>query len=250
MKSIFLNSKVLLLSLIVFYFCRLEGQEKNVSIQSNIDSAKIFINSKLAGTAPLSNYKFMEDSLIIIIYDAEPDNWDTQKATYIVKTDTTIKAFFRKKIYIKSEPENASVFSDNIFLGFTPIILTYAENEKKEIKLKKDKYRDYSFLTGSTESKNIHITLNGIDEIPENPIHEREDGFFSRKNLNYFIIGGLVSGLISGYTKIKADDYEEDYNNGDKSSKNKVYTYDTISNISLVAFECCLLTVNYILLKD
>jgi hypothetical protein len=248
----YINFKIFFCVFILFSLQTTYAQEKKLTITANIDSVYINIDSLFAGITPLLNFPSRNDSIFIVASDEAPDIWSTQKISFplVMKTDTTINLLFKSKLNLITEPPNAAVYLDNALIGYTPICFTYEYGKQKELKIVKGNFQENIFID-SIKSKKMRILLEPINKTAKDPLTAEKKEIFSKNSIVYLIIGGIASGLISGYTKIKADHFENEYDNKkDESLKNKIHTYDTISNISLIIFESCLLTVNYLLLKD
>lgn len=245
-----INTKVYIFFLTLFVLSSISAQNKKISIHSNIDSAYVFINNQFIGYTPLNDIILPNDTINLLITDENVLNWSTQKINknIIVNKDTTILIYFKHKLFINTIPDNAEIFLNDKIIGKSPLFILYDMSTSNKIEIKKENFNTVSLKTDSIFSKTLLIELQELSIDQE----KKQKKIKSNNNMTeYIIIGGIISGIISGYSKMRADHYESEYNNNkSKTNKEKVYLYDTISNISLIIFECSLISVSYLLLKD
>ncbi len=251
MISHFSNSK--LFFLLVFLSSISLAQERKINIVSNIDSARVYINSQFKGFTPLNEIISDQDTALLCVTDEEITLWSAQKiaTTVVINKDTTFSFIFRNRLNIVSSPAEAKVFIDDRFIGNSPLFVTYEKGKSSVLKISKENFESRVVQLDSVLTKSINVYLQPLYE-NRSETSSRDSHEISGSNLiTYLIIGGVAAGLVSGYTKMKADNLEKEYK-AKKSDKLKsdIYTLDTISNLSLILFEGCLISVNYLLLKD
>jgi hypothetical protein len=156
---------------------------------------------------------------------------------------------FKKKINITTEPTWAELHLDNNFIGISPLqiyLYSYADNN---LEIKKTYYETKIINLNGSESNSLHIDLKLLDNKLLDFNNDEKN--FNSKKITYFIVGGLTAGLVSGFTKMRSDAIEKEYNsNLDPALKNSIQTYNMVSNISLAIFGGCFLCINYLLLRD
>ncbi len=238
----------------LFILCALKSytQTNKVNIFSNFDTAYVYIDSQFIGTPPILNYVPHNDTFLITAKDEKSDSWFAQKICIpvILQKDTTFNIIFKNKLNIVTNPDDASIYLNERLIGKSPLFFNYDKNGKNYLKIFKENFAEEKIDLDSIKGNTFRIKLNRQNN-PASEHNAGDDESYSKSSMTYLIIGGIASGLISGYTKMKADHFEKEYDlNKNGALKNKIYTLDTISHISLVILEGCLITINYLLLKD
>ncbi|HRV32578.1 MAG TPA: PEGA domain-containing protein [Candidatus Paceibacterota bacterium] len=250
MISKLINIKLYIIFLTFATLSSTSAQNKKISIHTNIDSAFVFIDNQFIGYTPINDFIISKDTINLLITDENVLNWSSQKINenIIVNKDTSIFIYFKHKVYVNTLPDNAEIIFNDKSIGKSPLFILYDNTTINKIEIKKENYHSLVLKTDSTFPKTISLKLQELNTDQDKNLKKIK----SNNNLNeYLIIGGIISGIISGYSKMRADHYEaEYYNNKTNTNKEKVYLYDTISNISLIIFECSLISISYLLLKD
>jgi hypothetical protein len=249
----FTSFKIFFLIFIFSCISQINAQEKRISVYSNIDSVRVFIDSEYVGLAPLKNFPVAKDSFLLSASDDINDSWSGQKLYFLItlQEDTTVNLIFKNKLYLRTTPDNAAVYSNKEMVGYTPLFFTFEKGKNIELRIIKDNYGEEKISLDSLTSKSITLSLKPIKKSPTSEQTRNGNGTYNKNYITYLIIGGIASGLLSGYSKMRADHFEAEYNNNkNESTKKKINIFDTISDINLIIFESCLLTVNYLLLKD
>jgi hypothetical protein len=156
---------------------------------------------------------------------------------------------FRKRINITTEPAVAELYLDSAFIGLSPLQIYLYPDGNNNLEIKKTYYKSKIINLNESGINSLHFDLEIIDK--EIFDFKNSEEKLNSKQITYLIVGGLVAGLVSGFTKMEADAIEKEYKqNLDVSLKNRIKTYDTVSNISLTIFGGCFFYINYLLLKD
>jgi hypothetical protein len=246
----YLNFKLLLLFFLAFSAIT-NDQDKKIVIISNIENAHVTIDSVYIGIAPIESYMTDKDTIRISMSDNNFDIWENERKTFdvAITKDTVIEVMFRKKINISTEPTEAELYLDSVFIGLSPLQIYLHQDSDNNLEIKKTYYKSRIVNLNESEINSLHFDLEIINkEIFDFKSNEEK---FNSKQITYLIVGGLVAGLVSGFTKMEADAIEKEYKKSlDVSLKNSIKTYDTVSNISLAIFGSCFFYVNYLLLRD
>ena len=214
-----------------------------LNIKSDIENVNVFVDDSLYGSG---KNVIAEVSRGIHKIKAEENNyrWDakTYFDTLFLQTcnDTTLNFVFLNDVLLKSDPENAAVFSSDSLLGYTPLHIPLSLHS---ISLHKNGY----------ESKTIKYSdIDLLNPVKMNFTGEYEDGTFFNKTLFKILIGSMLAlGATTAYFKLEADKYFDDYQiNGDHSLLDKTHKYDLVSGVSFVALQINFGLIIYYFLVD
>lgn len=158
-------------------------------LNSDYDSAKVFIQDSLVGYTPLElfnfptgkyNLRFTKDSLIVNLYNVEYTRGTYLEVTGIFKPGNAL-------LTIYTNPNDAQVFLNDSLIGYTPINKKYIKSDVYNLNIKKNGYAElkqrlnlhsrwyhYDFQLESTtgeitliRSDNEHFSIDNSSDIPE-----------------------------------------------------------------------------------
>lgn len=158
-------------------------------LNSDYDSAKVFIQDSLVGYTPLElfnfptgkyNLRFTKDSLIVNLYNVEYTRGTYLEVTGIFKPGNAL-------LTIYTNPNNAQVFLNDSLIGYTPINKKYIKSDVYNLNIKKNGYAElkqrlnlhsrwyhYDFQLESTtgeitliRSDNEHFSIDNSSDIPK-----------------------------------------------------------------------------------
>jgi hypothetical protein len=229
-------------------------QDGKINIISKNDSVLVFLDTIFLGQTPVINFPVSSGNYILKGICKKIGKWDNEiieSSVHIKPGDTnTFELRFRKNLRLITKPENAKVFINNNFVGYSPLNLFY--NITDTILFEKDNYETESFPADLIKKELIQISMKPkiiFQQDENNNFAVRKNG--SNKTIYYLIGGGLAFGVFAVITKINADDLETEYKSShNQDIKSKIRTYDTVSGISLMLFEACFLTLSYLLLSN
>jgi hypothetical protein len=259
----FLFTIIFLIPQIIFAQDDTLKKEYKLSVTSNIQEAKIFIDSIFIGDVPIFDLRLEEGIFdITVVNSSEKNNWKNENVMFKqfhLQSDTTIHADFNFLYFIRSDPFNASVFHNENLLGKTP--LRYFNNEKLSgsFILKKPGYHDhvldltfYNFETGADVNLKPKNNLS-----KEEIVYKNKDTRFNTKRSFIPVISFGAAALASAYGTIHFKNIANDsyhrylsdpvlYNSDlNKSNKNDIY-----SMVSLGLMQVALAGVVYYLFLD
>jgi hypothetical protein len=142
-----------------------------VSITSNPDGAKVYVDGKYIGDTPISNYKVsLGNHNIKVTKDGYNDysgtfslsSSDTAKAIPVVllkKEETKPQTVNTGKLSVSSDPTGAKVYVNNEYKGITPITISLNEG-KYTIRLSKENYDDSVRNITIEANKKLEISFN------------------------------------------------------------------------------------------
>jgi hypothetical protein len=120
---------------------------------------------------------------------------------------------FRKKINITTKPAEAELYLNSAFIGLSPLQIylhSDGDNNDNNLEIKKTYYKSRNINLNESNINSLHFDLEIIDK--EIFDFKNSEEKFTSKELTYFIVGGLAAGLVSGFTKMRADAIEKEYN--------------------------------------
>ncbi len=168
----------------------------------------------------------MEGTFTISITEVS-DRWDAKKYEESFNLSNceikNINIRFLDEILIDSNPQDAKVFSGDVLLGYTPLILSKGINP---VKLSKPGYFDRELY--------IDDNISGINVSLEFAGYQPKESFFKKPVAKILFGSMIVLGATSAYYKIKADNNFDDYlKTGELKYKERTNQYDLISGITL-----------------
>jgi hypothetical protein len=235
------------------------SQDAKINVISNNDSVSVFLDTLFLGKTPVLNFAVSSGSYILKGISKKIGRWDNEIVEISIRIkpgdSSSYHLNFRKSLKLITNPENAKVFINNTFVGYSPINIFY--NKTDTISIKKENYEIETFTADSIKNGLVKNGLVKIALSPEgrfqqdNKIESLVKKNGSNKTIYYLISGGMALGVFAVLMKINADDLETEYrSNHNQDLKSKIRTYDTVSGVSLMLFEACFLTLSYLLLSN
>ena len=238
-----LNSKILFLSLFIFYNSFAQTDSTPLLIQTNRDSTGFFIDNKFFGIGKNLTLYIAEGTHTIYLVESIKQ-WDAEfiKDTIMVEGINQLKLeyHFKEKILINTIPQDVSAYEKDSLMGFTP---AYIESGFTELQLKKLNYQNIN-VSFSEVSWGEKPELKFTGEPPETP--------FYGSALFALLLGTAIAlGATTAYLKLEADDKFEEYTiTGDPELIDEVNQYDVASATTLVIFELNVALIIYFFLSE
>ena len=215
----------------------------HLTIISDIEDVNVIIDDSLAGTGNNINVIISKGKHKIVVLE-NSDRWDAKSFIDSINiddcNDTTLQYSFSDEVLLNTEPQDASVFSKDSLIGYTPLLIP---TELHDIRLEKNGY----------EGKNVSYSDFGINKpVKLNFTGEFDDGNFFDKTLFKILIGTMVAlGVTTAYFKLEADDKFAEYKiTGDQSLLDQTNRLDTISAVTFVALQLNFGAIIYFFLVD
>lgn len=231
-----------------------------LSIYSNFDSSKIYIDSLFVGKTPLVNYRVKEGEHIIkLINPNENIEWrNSNKIRNLTLTnDTTINIDFEYFYYFNSNPFNTDIIRADTLFGKTPYRFFSDEKFTGSFIFRKANFKDYvydmnnySFETGA-DIKLQPISKSGSDDIV---YKNRSTQFKTKRNLPAILLLGAAS--IAGayfaidYKNSSNDAYSIYNQTGNRIKLDESNSDNTNFAISLVIMQLAIGGLIYFLFFD
>lgn len=226
-----------------FYTISLCAQcQSELQIKTDLPSAKIYIDSTLAGKGNIQ-IKLNNGRHYIIVME-ESDRWDAKSFsdTLIVHDckDTVMNFRFKSEVYLDTEPQDVYVYEESKLVGHTPMFLSL---NNENLILKKEGY-EQRIINPKNLNTNEKIKLKFTGLL--------KDGNFFEKNAFKMLVAGIIAlGGVSAYFKIKADKNFDNYEStGAKYYLDQTHKYDLFSGISFGALQVGFGFLIYYFLSD
>jgi hypothetical protein len=231
-----------------------------LSIYSNFDSSKIFIDSSFVGKTPLENYEIKEGNYKIkLINPNENIEWrnSNEIRNLSLTNDTTLNIDFKYFYYFSSNPFNASIIRSDTLFGKTPYRFFSEEKLTGSFIFRKKNYMDYvydmnnyNFETGADVKLQSLVKSGSNDIVYKN----RSTQFKTKRNLPAILLLGAAS-VAGAYFAIdyknSANDAFSIYNStGNNLKLDESNSNDTNFAISLVIMQLAIGGLIYFLFFD
>jgi len=240
-----LLTKIILILSITSSFYYLHGQDckAKVSIQTDIDNAKLYIDDIFITDG--NNFITELDSGIHTIHITD-DIWKWNSKSIIDTLniidyrDLDLKYSFKDQILLDTDPQDVYVFKSDSLIGFTPLLL---DQGRGEYILKKNDY-----LT-----KNISFQEISSGEKPELQFvgQEKSENFYNTTLFKVLVGTALTLGATTAYYKLEADKKFDEYQiTGNPDLLEQTDRYDVISGATFVALQINFGLILYLFLSD
>ncbi len=235
--------QLLVLTLVIFFNAYAQDDKSTITIQTNVDSAALFIDENFIGVA--SKFQIEEKigiHSLLLIDNLKRWNAETIEDTIVIKD--TMELFlsysFKSQTILNTNPQDVRVYENDSLIGFTPILL---ESGFKNLTLEKP---DYTSLIVTSEEINK-------GQIPELRFDgEAPNKEFYGSTLFTVLLGTAIAlGAATAYYKLEADDLYEKYKiTGDPGLVDNIDHYDGQSAGTFIAMEICVGTLIYFFLTN
>ena len=229
----------------------------NLVVSSNVNGASVYLDSLFLGVTPIEARGVLAGVYQLRVIHPYRRSWyrDSIQETIELKPDERFEydANFEYLYPVHSIPYGASILYDNTFKGETPAVLRTPERLIGSLLLKKDGYEDATFDLDRWEGGVIELLLRPSRGIGYSRTFLNVDSPRIRHKTPILISGivGIASGVAAVYFKHEADESFTEYQRTrDPKLLSRTDQYDTISGLSLVAFELSLASLTYLLLSQ
>ncbi|MEO8209925.1 MAG: PEGA domain-containing protein [bacterium] len=231
-----------------------------ISIISNLEDAKIYLDTSYIGKTPLLDYAVKEGKYVLKVVNPKSLlDWENENEVMNLNLsgDTTINLNFNYYYYFDTNPFNASVFKNDSLMGLTPLRFFSQDELSGNLVIKRKNYKDfvfdlknYNFETG----ENITLQSKGKESINDIVYKNRGTQFKTRRNL-YTVIGMGAASIVGGYFAIKFKNkantaYDNYVSTGNTAQLNESNSNDTYFVISLVLMQMAVGGLIYFLFFD
>jgi hypothetical protein len=231
--------------IILIYSGALSAQDckARISIQTDYETAKIFIDDIIIGER--NNFEAELEPGLHTIYIV--DNfwkWSTKSIRDTIRiidcNDINLNYSFRNEKLLDTNPQDVYVFKGDSLIGFTPI---YLELVPEEFILKKAGY----------SSKTIRLQEIAEGEKPELQFigQVKGESFYETTLFKVLVGTALALGATTAYYKLEADKKFTEYQiTGNPDLLEQTDRYDVISGVTFVALQINFGLIIYLFLSD
>ncbi len=246
------NNKILLVIFaLVVFACSSQSQldESYLSVESNINGAKVYLDSNLIGETPLHNLNVIpgEYNLKVVYPDEKSWNKSIYNENIKLKSGEYLKRFIELEniFIINSNPSDAKVYIGDSLIGTTPVFY-FTKLSELLVRVEKENYETTMIRLKNTN--NYHEIMLFKKEIKGNSKPNLKVSFLPAE---VYVAGGsaIIFGSSAALLKVKADEHYKKYRNtGDKNELAQVRKFDKLSGISLFLCEISNILLVYLLL--
>lgn len=210
----------------------------NLSVFSQPENAKIYLDTILAGITPLESYPVKEGSYTLkIINPFSLSNWESENfiSSIEISGDTSVSVTFKYFYYFNSVPFNSDIFKNDTLFGITPFRYLSEEKLTGNLVFRKSNYKDLFYnLDNYDFEKGVTVNLISKGKESVNDLVQKNKGtqFKTKRNL-YYVLGSGVLSLTGAFLSVNFKDksnnnYDKYLLTGDKyyldeSNKNDKY---------------------------
>ncbi len=226
-------------------------------VSSNVNGASVYIDSLFLGVTPLEHGDLDPGVYRLRVVHPNRRNWYRESIEDSIELNpdkwSDYNARFEYVYQVHSIPFGARIFYNNVFKGETPAALRTPQPFVGSLLLRKDGYEDATFELNRWNGQVIEVPLTRLRGIGDSKTFLDVETNRMRHKTPILIssIVGIASGVAAVYFKQQADDAFNEYERTrDPKLLSRTDRYDTISGVSLVAFEVSLASLAFLLLSQ
>jgi hypothetical protein len=214
-----------------------------LSILSEPGECWVRIDSLLVGKTPLTDLELGAGDHRVAVYPPHQGVWNIEQQVFDISVSpgrhSEISARFSTPVFINSIPYDASLNSDTLILGSTPLYLPFDHFRGREFRLEKAGYKPYVFTLNEPGS-----ILAELERADGYIAHEKKPPLFGVIPRQHFksrfslLALSVITHWASFYFKNVADSNYDKYQMASDTEKINRYwdntrKYDRISDITL-----------------
>ena len=231
-----------------------------LTITSNLDQAKIYSDTMLIGTTPLSDYNIKEgDHKIKIVNPKSLQDWQNDNRTLELKIskDTSINVMFKYFYYLNTIPYNADVYMNDTLLGKTPLRFFEDTELKGSLLIKMKNYKNYSYDLRNydfTTGANITLKSKGLETVNDLVYKDRSTQFKTKRNI-FPILGTAAASVFTAvmafnYKNIANSEYDKYLLRGNPQNLQESQNNDVYFAVSVAVMQVAIGGLVYFLFFD
>lgn len=198
-------------------------------INTDREESLIFLNDELIARGNVQTE--LDAGLYNIVVKETNNIWGNRSLTGTVMirecNHQTLVFNFNDEIYLRTDPQDAAVFSNDSLLGYTPL---YLAGSFSSLQLRKPGFEN-KLISLEDYDKDKPVLLDFIGKV-------KEASFYERDLFKYLLAGIVVLGGTTAYFKLKADEKFDEYKiTGDQKLLDETERYDLVSGITFTALQ-------------
>jgi hypothetical protein len=240
-----LLTKIILILSFISHFQFSLGQDckATVSIKTDVDEVKLFVDDDYAGTG--NNFLTELDSGRHVIFITENLwKWKSKSISVTINifncSDINLNYSLNDQKILNTEPQDVYVFKGDSLIGFTPLLLDQPQGK-------------YTLEKPDYLQKNVSFQEIASGEKPELQFIGQEEGesFYETTLFKVLVGTALALGATTAYYKLEADKKFDQYQiTGNPELLDQTNRYDVISGVTFVAMQINFGLILYLFLSD
>jgi hypothetical protein len=230
-----------------------------VTINADIDSAIVFIDSVRVGLTPLTVRDLKPGFHHLKIVHPDVTNWLTNSILDSIQIqpgqERTLRYTLGRRFLLLSVPSGAEVIVDDSLQGTTPFLLSMGESgSNPSIKLRKAGYDSATVDLTDAQRGTKTVALKAVWSPEQRSDDVLDiDGAQKPGTFRVYLAGAVTVGFgaAAAYFKIQADNKNQQYlEDFSSASRSQIHVYDTASGICLAFAEIGFGFLTYYLLAE
>lgn len=228
---------------------RAQLTESYLSIESNIEGAKVYLDSMNIGETPIYNFKINSGNYNLKVVYPDDKSWNQSLYTESIQLSPgeNLKKYIELEyiFIINSTPIDANVFVGDSLIGQTPVVY-FTKSTELVARIEKEDYESVIFKLDKNNHYKEAILLK-----KESKVLNKSNLKVTHLSTEVYIAGGsaIIFGSAAALLKVKADEHYKKYRStGDRSELTQVRKFDKLSGISLFLCEISNILLVYLLL--
>lgn len=225
----------------------------SITIQTNVEGARVFLDSNSVGVTPLTIPVVALGKHRIKLIQPDVESWLNEPIVDSLLVQSGEPQMFRysfnRKFLVLSSPTGAEVFSNDSLVGTTPMLI---KTELPHPRLKKQGFEEATIDIANAKRG---ISSTQLKRVWQSGAEESifKDSETNGSSLRLYITGAttILAGAASAYFKVKADNsYSQYVRTGDPNQLSEVNRLDTAAGIALAATQISLGLFTYFILSE
>jgi hypothetical protein len=236
-------------------------QTATLEIQTDLDSAAVFLDSACIGHTPLHLEGLIPGSYRLTVLPPRPEEWSVQRIIDTISLDPgtlTLRTYqLRSYVPVRSDPPGAAVYINDSLAGITPLLLKPSSIQKdSRLTLKLSGFETSTLSPGALIGESaLTVALKaGWQAGPDGPSPFLPDRpAWSSRSVGLYVSGGVsvLAGIGAAWLKIAADDKQEAFlMTGDPALASERKRLDTWSGVSLAVAQAGIMVLSYLLITE
>jgi hypothetical protein len=234
-------------------------QDAIITIQTDVDSALVFVDGVRAGVTPLALNSLTSGTHFLRLFHPDLPNWLTGSITdsiqIVAGESRTLRYTFEHRSLVTSSPFGADVYVADSLYGTTPLVMALSgQSGPPVISIRKEGYEPMTANLADAKRGVLSLRLPQRWQTEGIAGAVLDDGGrLASKNLRLYVTGGstVLAGITAAYFKTRADDLYTDYTRtGDPSLLSKTHRLDTAAAIALAITQVGLGLFTYYILSE
>jgi hypothetical protein len=235
--------KIFIITLLFSILVSAQDCKANISIQTEIDNAKLYVNDKFESEG--KEFKLqLKPGIYKISISEDFKKWNTRRIDDTLKvndcSDKTINYILPNTLLLDSNPQNVYVIKEDSLIGFTPLLLEEGYNS---LLLQKPGYAD-KVVSQQDIASGVKPELQFIGQV-------KGESFYESTIFKILVGTAIALGATTAYYKLEADKKFDEYQQtGNPAALEDTDKYDTISAVTFIGLQISFGLILFLFLTD